>query len=589
MSGLNLIKGSKVSFKVPSLLGVKMAEVGKQLAVKNLMQTGFGALLCLSLMACSITGARPVPNTELLEGMQTMLEEAEASYGNVGDASAVEQGLDELVPGLSISDEMLVPVEDRFNIAANEEPAREFFNNLVAGTEFGVLVSPDLEGAISISLPNVTIDEVMNAVREAYGFTISRRGNIYQIQQPELETRIFTIDYVNITRNGTSSVSVSSGNSGSNSTSGGGASAGSQGGGSTGNVGGGASSGVSGGASGGSGGQVSTNTGTNFWTDLEQTLKSLITEGTVMVQSQIGMAMVTASPRELDRVQEYITRAQGILSREVTVQIQFLEVVLNKGYQSAIDFDTFGADGVAGTNQDVQAGFRSSLENSIDGISNPLTITTDFTDFGAVFRLLESRGTTQVLSSPSLKVMNNQKAVFQDGDQEYFQTSSGTSTVSTGQSVSQNTNNTLQSFFSGISMDITPQISDDGSITLHVHPTITTVTEQSKPVGGEQVPTPKTSVRELDSVIRAEDGKIVVLGGLAYERTVDDAAGIPYASDLPGIGAAFDQRRRSTVKSEFIILLRPVINTDESEQQLLRARKDRLNEINRDLDPFKTR
>jgi len=135
-------------------------------------------------------------------------------------------------------------------------------------------------------------------------------------------------------------------------------------------------------------------------------------------------------------------------------------------------------------------------------------------------------------------------------------------------------------------MDITPQISADGTITLHVHPTITTVTEQSKPIGGEQVPTPRIAVRELDSIIKAQDGRIVVLGGLAYERTIDDSAGIPGVRNVPYVGAAFDQRYRSTVKSEFIILLRPVIGSDQSEQQLLRDRDNRLREINRSLNPF---
>ena len=176
--------------------------------------------------------------------------------------------------------------------------------------------------------------------------------------------------------------------------------------------------------------------------------------------------------------------------------------------------------------------------------------------------------------------------MFQDGDQEYFQTGVGSSVINTGSSVTQSSGNNIQPFFSGIAMDITPQISADGTITLHVHPTITTVTEQSKPIGGEQVPTPRIAVRELDSIIKARDGRIVVLGGLAYERTVDDTAGIPGANDLPVIGAAFDQRFRSTIKSEFIILLRPVIASEQSEQQLLRDRDNRLREINRSLDPF---
>ena len=179
--------------------------------------------------------------------------------------------------------------------------------------------------------------------------------------------------------------------------------------------------------------------------------------------------------------------------------------------------------------------------------------------------------------------------MFKDGDKEYFQTSSGSNTVATGQTVSQSSANALTPFFSGISMDITPQISANGTITLHVHPTITTVVEQTKTIAGQQVPLPSSAVRELDSVIRAEDGKIVILGGLAYERSVDEVAGIPYAADLPAIGAAFDQRRRSTVKSEFIILLRPVIGNQQSEQGLMRDRNERLRDINRDLDPFTTR
>jgi len=549
-----------------------------------------------------------VPDTEVLGDMQDILERGVRAQTNVLDAQSA-QVVDELIPGLSVSDEMLAPVEERFNIASNQEDARQFFSNLVAGTQFGVLVSPEIEGQISISLPNVTIEEVMRAVEDAYDYTITRRGNIYQIQAPALETRMFSIDYLDVQRTGSSSVQVSSGGSSSGAVTGGGQSGGLAGAGITGGAGGagggsagglgGATGGVGGavGGGGGGGGQISTVTDTDFWEDITDTLEYMLESGdeevdagkSVIVQPQIGLVMVTAFPKDLQRVAEYIEHAQGILSREVTVQVQFLEVILNKGFQSAIDFDTFGPGGETGTDNTVVGDFQSGGDSSMQGISNPLAITTNFTDFASVFRLLESRGTTQVLSSPSLKVLNNQKAVFQDGDQEYFQVSTGSSVVSSGQAVTQSENNDLQQFFSGISMDITPQISANGSITLHVHPTITTVTEQTKPIGGQQVPLARTSVRELDSIISAEDGKIVVLGGLAYERAVDEASGIPYAADLPGIGAAFDQRRRTTVKSEFIILLRPVIASPQSERQLLEERGDRLNEINRSLDPFNGR
>ncbi|MDO8907107.1 MAG: secretin N-terminal domain-containing protein [Pseudohongiella sp.] len=567
-------------------------------------------ILVFPLYACSMSGGRPTPDTALLDTMQDVLRDAAAAY-EPQSVVPDELALRELIPGLSLSDELLAPVAERFNVVAVQESARDFFNNLVAGTDYGVITSPNVAGEISINLPNVTIDEVMQTVQQIYGFQIERRGMIYQIQPRTMQTRIFSIDYLNVSRQGSSSASVrSQASGGSGSGSGGGSVGGGVGGSGGGSSGG---DGGSGGAVGGSGGggQVTTSTETDFWMDIQETLESMLkidagrtSPGSglltglgagassvaeqitrVVVQPQVGLVMVTAFPDQLAQVEEYINTAQEILSREVTIQVQFLEVVLNKGFQSAIDFDTFGPEGSSVNS--ITGEFGSGSNGiGIDGISNPLAIATNFTDFNAVFRVLESRGTTQVLSSPSLKVLNNQKALFQDGDQEYFQTSVGSNTISTGSSTTQSSASGLQQFFSGISMDITPQISADGTITLHVHPTITTVSEQTKPISGEQVPLARTSVRELDSIIRAQDGRIVVLGGLAYERSVDDAAGIPLANDLPVIGAAFDQRRRSTVKSEFIILLRPVIASAQSEQQLLRERDNRMREINQSINPF---
>lgn len=606
------------------------------------------SLLALVLMgvlaSCQSQALRTAPDTEVLESMTSVLDSGADAY--VAEQSAVpeEDMLDELLPDMMLDDGLFEPVDERFNVAASQQEAMTFFNSLVAGTEFGVVVNPDVEGQISINMANVTIPEVMTAIQETYGYNITRQGTTFRIQPPGLETRIFSIDYLNVSRTGSSSASVSSG--GGSGGIGGGLSNGGFGtsgfggissfgntgltglGGINGGLGNTGMGGLTGGISGGGGsGQVTTQTTTDFWADITSTLRALVGLGgsassassnqnfgniggsgllgglgggpqasadvsdesgrRVVVQPQVGLVMVTASPEELEQVENYIKTAQNILSREVTIQVQFLEVVLNKGFQSAIDFDTFGPGGATGTNNEITGQFSAGDEGTaVDGISNPLTIVTNFTDFDAVFRVLESRGTTQVLSSPSLKVLNNQKAVFQDGDQEYFQTSVGSNVVNTGNSVTESTANNLEQFFSGISMDITPQISADGKITLHVHPTITTVNEQNKSIDGQQVPLARTSVRELDSVISARNGRIVILGGLAYERAVDNTAGIPVANDIPLIGAAFDQRRRSTVKSEFIILLRPVIATLESDQEILEQKTTRLEQLRREINPF---
>ncbi len=625
----------------------------KQFTETSTRRALLAMVLAGGLVACQSQALRTAPDTEVLESMTSVLATGAEEYVAEEVEAPEEEMLEELMPDMMLDDGLFEPVEERFNVAASQQEARTFFNSLVAGTEFGVVVNPEVEGQISINMANVTIPEVMTAIEETYGYSVTRQGNTFRIQPPGLETRIFTIDYLNVSRTGSSSASVSSGG-GSGGLGGGlGGGIGGLGSGGLGGLGGlgsgglggigglggglngsglGGLGGLSGGVGGGGGsGQVTTQTTTDFWADITSTLRAIVGLGgssssssnnggnfnnfgsgllggiggrmgggpqasadvsdesgrSVVVQPQVGLVMVTASPTELDQVANYIETAQNILSREVTIQVQFLEVVLNKGFQSAIDFDTFGPGGASGTNNEVTGEFSAGDEGTaVDGISNPLTIVTNFTDFDAVFRILESRGTTQVLSSPSLKVLNNQKAVFQDGDQEYFQTSVGSNVVNTGNSVTESTANDLEQFFSGISMDITPQISSEGRITLHVHPTITTVNEQNKSIDGQQVPLARTSVRELDSVISASNGRIVILGGLAYERAVDNTAGIPVANDIPVIGAAFDQRRRTTVKSEFIILLRPVIANMESDQQMLQQKTTRLENLRREINPF---
>ncbi len=321
----------------------------------------------------------------------------------------------------------------------------------------------------------------------------------------------------------------------------------------------------------------------------------------MLVQPLTGIVIVTAFPHELDRVGDFIAAAQESLRREVIIQVQFLEVILDKGFQYALDFNTFGrqannpltgsgafdgdADGLLGSNNDQAAEFISG-ESAIEGIANPLQFSTNFADFDAVFRLLQTRGTTQVISSPQLRVLNNQKAVFQDGDQEFFQTQADTTTVAGAANTTTQANNNLQQFFSGISMDITPQISANGEITLHVHPIISAVDEQSKNIGGQIVPLARTTTREIDSVIKAQNGKIVVLGGLAFERNVNDVAGVPGVSQVPVLGSALEQKQTQTVKSEFIILLKPIIASAENDRNLLNESNERFREINRAIDPF---
>ena len=158
------------------------------------------------LGACG-SSQQSAPPESVISSIQDTLDEAADTLIVVPEAPS-QAIINEILPALTINDELLTPVEERFNIVANRESAQSFFSNLVAGTQYGVAVSPDVEGEISLSLPDVTIEEVMVAVQETYGYQVTRNGNIYRIQPAGLQTRIFSVDYLNITRMGTSSVQV---------------------------------------------------------------------------------------------------------------------------------------------------------------------------------------------------------------------------------------------------------------------------------------------------------------------------------------------------------------------------------------------
>lgn len=628
----------------------------------ELFENGAMKKLCVAItvMGLSACATRPatVPDTTILGDIQETLDAAIVLNEQQGESLTDEDSdlLEELIPSLSLDEELLAPVEQRIDISTPPNlPATEFFTSLMAGTEYGIVVSPDVDVNINLSLPNVTIEEAMDTVAEIYNLDITRRGNIYSVRPGGLRTRQFTIDYLNVQRTGSSSVQVTSGNNqngvGQNNNSGFGQSGfgGGFGGGINSNLSGlggglaGQNAGLGGiggigGIGGGAGGQIATSTSTDFWSDLETAISNLIGEQSsgssspaagnalfgglggigagagsrnqstvtdegksVLVQPLTGIIIVTAFPHELDRIEEFINAAQESLRREVIIQVQFLEVVLNKGFQYALDFNTFGqqannpltgsgefrgdSDGGLGSNND-QAGQLLSANSGIEGISNPLQFSTNFSDFDAVFQLLQTRGTTQVISSPQLRVLNNQKAIFQDGAQEFFQTQADTTTVASANNTTTNANNNLQQFFSGISMDITPQISANGEITLHVHPIISAVDEQTKSIAGQTVPLALTTTREIDSVIKAENGKIVVLGGLAFERNINETAGIPGVSRVPVLGDALEQRQTQSVKSEFIILLKPIVASEIGDRNLLNESNDRFRELNRAIDPF---
>ena len=122
----------------------------------------------------------------------------------------------------------------------------------------------------------------------------------------------------------------------------------------------------------------------------------------------------------------------------------------------------------------------------------------------------------------------------------------------------------MQPFFSGISLDVTPQIDDNGTVMLHVHPAISSVAEKEKVIdlgeqGSYRLPLATSSINETDSIVRVRDGQIVAIGGLMQQNSINDRSGVPGLSNIPGVGGLFRYQANSENKHELVILIKPTV------------------------------
>ena len=217
-------------------------------------------------------------------------------------------------------------------------------------------------------------------------------------------------------------------------------------------------------------------------------------------------------------------------------------------------------------------------------------------NFAALLQFLESQGNVQVLSSPRVAALNNQKAVLKVGTDQFFVTNvTGTPVQNTqGGPTSIQLTPTLNSFFSGVSLDITPQINEDGNILLHIHPLVSNVVQQDLIFnfggGGTDttLPLAKSSVNETDTVVRVQDGNIVALGGLMKVDVANDRSGIPVLQDIPGVGGLFGNTTRTRIKRELVILLKPTVIKGGDWDDSIEQARDRLQDFGSGarLSPF---
>ena len=452
--------------------------------------------------------------------------------------------------------------EERFDVIADGLSAHDFFMGLVQGTDYNMIVHRDIAGTVNLKLKSVTVEEVMQAMRKVYGYEYRREGKLYQVVPAKLQTELFQLNYLDVQREGVSDTQVSAGSVRDSASDGGSSSSDSS------------SESSSSSSSSLVGTRISTKTSANFWVNLKQTLDALISgDGRrVVVTPQTGMIIVRALPSELATVREYLERAELTLHRQVVIEAKILEITLSDKFQAGVNWTALGEPGNSPSNGKLLTFQQIASSISADGLGGIFRSSFALNDFTAVIELLGRQGDVQVLSSPRVSTVNNQKAVIKVGTDEFFVTAVE-STTTTGTSTTTTPSVELTPFFSGIALDVTPQISEKGEIVLHIHPTVSEVEDQQKQinVGSDDfsIPLAFSSIRESDSIVRADSGQVIVIGGLMKSENSDQNESTPLLGDIPGVGNLFKQRRSVGSKTELVILLRPVLASNDSWQKEL--------------------
>lgn len=495
-----------------------------------------------------------------------------------------------LLPGAGGGTALAPTLEPRFDLSVNNAPVRQVLMGMVENTPYSVVLHPELGGNVSLALKNTTVPEAMEALRRVYGYDYRREGNRFLFSGRGMQTRLIPVNYLNFERRGRSDTRVVTGELTQMGSSGGGATA---------------AGGLPAGNPGqrlGSGVRVETESKEGFWQSIRETVAGIVgceikdapaagqearieCKGGRMVATnpQASLVVVRAMPDEMRMVEDYLGVTQDTVNRQVILEAKIMEVELNDGFQTGINWSALGANStfgmvgggtifkgtgtseIAGNTGNLNPGtlFSAISGTNASAFGGVFSAAVKTADFAAFVELLKTQGNVHVLSTPRVSTVNNQKAVIKVGGDEFFVTGVTPGTAATTTTAATPPTVTLSPFFSGIALDVTPQIDDAGNIVLHIHPTVSEIKQQDKTfkVAGDEfsLPLPLSTIRESDNVVRAVDGQIIVIGGLMKEGSTDQDAGIPLLGDIPILGNAFKHRQVTRIKKELVILLKPTI------------------------------
>lgn len=427
----------------------------------------------------------------------------------------------------------------------------------IYNTQINITQNPEL--LITLNYSNICLEDLLDQLGGLYNIGYTKNNFGYNLDYKTLKTKFFTVSYHNFKRSGSSTTSIQGGSSLSSSTS--------------------SNSGQT---------TIQTHTEDNFWTNIAQNLNILLgvvgqtntsltsnptaSDGdpSYSIYKESGIIVVSAFPKPMKNVEKFIKKINNICSKQVHIEAKILEVTLSNEFSTGIDWGILKnlVHFSAGTSID------SQLNMSMPEARMTITATNQNT-FKSTINALSTQGKVSVLSSPKISVLNNQKAVFKFGEDQYYITGVSSSTAASSNSSSSSSSNsntnaiatpTLTALFSGISLDATPTITHNNQVIMHVHPTVTDINTENRTftLSGQSSELPLASIdtREADTVVKARSGDIIVVGGL-MQNSVSSIRSSPNIK-FKFLERLFGTKQEYVERKELVLLLRPVVVDNET-------------------------
>ena len=497
-----------------------------------------------------------------------------------------------------------------YTVVVNDVPVKDLLFSIARDTQYNIDLHPGITGKVSLNAVQKPLPAILDRIARQANLRYELNGRTVSVMPDTPYAKTYSINYVNVARNTTSSVGVA-------------AQIASTGVGSIGNT-----TGSSASTTGNSSTTtVSSQSNNDLWAVLADNIRTILAGTRAVTQSNqeraarldaekaaraervsqaeaaskagagaanlftaafanqplgegkydvaanpiAGTVTVLGTSRQQELVQQYLDRVMQSAQRQVLIEATIVEVALKDQYRAGIDWSK-ALQGATGWSINTLGGGTNALAGALTPFIQATYTNSGSNGFTAAIDLLESYGNTRVLSSPKLMALNNQTALLKVvNNLVYFTITADTTTAA---NVAQNTTftSTPQTVPVGVVMSVLPQINENGMVSLTVRPTI------SRQVGTVEDPNPELKknnlnisnripviqVREMESLLQVRSGQTVILGGLIQDDTNNARDGIPGLSRPEGIGAVFGQHERINSQTELVIFLRPIVVANPS-------------------------